>query len=279
MPNNDNSLTADIIAGETLMVQESKDKPAATGDTVAPQQNEEIVPTAPEAAPEQNSETYVSGSAKARQLGESRRKLAEGLLKLAKGDEENGVAGRPDEVKKIIGDDPTLDKYFKKAWPKDYDVLFNGTTEQEYDSNLKIIQDQATITARAEILKEQLQEEKREQAYDLALRLKFTQDEANSLSELADKLDGTKIAGKAIDYDQALERAARVIRPDKAKVGIISSGQARAPSVEVVKNEQEDKVLNHYAQRTGRKAEDIKRNLKEFVEPNIKGNVFQIPMT
>lgn len=293
MPNNDQNfpLTADIVPGESIknvMVQEAPKgpNPGVVEDTTSQQKNEEQVTqtsqSAETAVTEQpkkdDSETFVSGSAKARQLGESRRKLAEGLLKIAKGDPEKGIPARPDEVKQIIGEDPMLDKYFKKAWPKDYATLFGGITEEEYEDNLTAIEQKATAKVKAELLADQIKNERREEAYDLAQKLSFSQTEADSLVELAEQLEGAKVAGKELDREEALKRAAYVIRPEKAKVGITSLGSVTGSTpTNQEKSSISDDALLYYAKRTGRKLEDVRENLK-LVEANLKGNIFEFPM-
>ena len=288
MPTNDQNfpLTGDIALGESVVMAQNSaqaDKSATAGET-AVQKNEEKVAdstqtaqkAAPDAEQKDSSETYASGSRKARELGEGRRKLAESILSIAKGDPDKGIPARPDEVKKIIGGDPMLEKYFKKAWPKDYAVLFGGVSEKEYEANEQDVRQAAVAQAKAELLTEQIQLERREEAYDLAQKLGFSQIEADSLLELAEKFEGSTIAGKEIDREEALNRAAYTIRPEKAKVGIPSAGTVSAPPTKIVQSQERDGMISQYAARTGKKAEDVRRMLDEVVEPNLKGNIFTL---
>lgn len=162
--------------------------------------------TADEAAPQGDTEDFVSGSAKARKLGESRKKLAKSILDGAT----TNVDAR-DNFKKLVQEDKDLDRYFQKHFPDQYKSVLSG--EEATGSDVE----QST---RAKILVEQLQEEKHDAAIDLAIKLKFTENEAEELEDMAEKLVGTRVSGKELDYEASLIRAARIIRPDKAKVGL-----------------------------------------------------------
>lgn len=288
MPNNDqgSSLMSDIQAGASLMVQEPSGKPEAGGETPVQKVNEEVVapsvePVSEETVTEQiekdESKTFVSGSTKARQLGESRRSLGKALLTIAK----EGDYWVKESVKKQIEADSTLQKYYQKAWPKDYQELF-GTVEHqettEEQPSIEEIEKRATIKARAEVLSEQLQIDRREDAYDLASKLAFTQAEADSLLNLAGKIEGEEVAGKKLDFEEALKRAAHMIRPEKAKVGIPSTGQIQhAPTETQLKQTAFDKDIESYAKRWGRNPDEVKKNVQE-VESNMKNGVFQLQM-
>jgi biotin operon repressor len=161
---------------------------------------------AEKAVTQENTEDFVSGAAKARKLGESRRKLAKSILDGASTEE-----GR-ENFQKLVQEDKDLDKYFKKHFPAQYQAAFSeAKTSKTSDTE---------ISTRAKILAEDIQADKEEDAHTLAVQLKFTEDEADELKEMALKLEGTKVRGKELDYETALKRAARIIHPDKAKAGI-----------------------------------------------------------
>src|SRR5258708_6205917 len=130
MPTNDQGgLTASIVAGDSLIVQESVDKPEVGGETPA-QNNEElktqIVETAEEAVTSQKEvnetkTTFDSGTKKARQLGERQRSLAKALLTTAR----EGDQSIKDSIKSKIDSDPLLQKYYQDKWAKDYDEIFS----------------------------------------------------------------------------------------------------------------------------------------------------------
>ncbi len=170
--------------------------------------------TAQEAATQETTEDFVSGGAKARKLGESRRKLAKSIL-----DGATVSTEARDNFKKLVQEDKDLDKYFQKHFPAQYHSTVNGSTFSETSAD-----EQST---RAKILAEDIAADKEEEAYDLAVQLKFTENEADELKEMALKLEGTKVGGKELDYETALKRAARIIHPDKAKAGITNLPSSR----------------------------------------------------
>ncbi len=170
--------------------------------------------TAHEAAIQENTEDFVSGGAKARKLGESRRKLAKSILDGATINSE-----ARDNFKKLVQEDKDLDKYFQKHFPAQYHSTINGAILSEISTD-----EQST---RAKILAEDIAADKEEDAYNLAVQLRFTENEADELKEMALKLEGTKVGGKELDYETALKRAARIIHPDKAKAGITNLPSSR----------------------------------------------------
>lgn len=167
-----------------------------------------------QAVTQEGTEDFVSGAAKARKLGESRRKLAKSIL--------DGATVTPearDNFRKLVQDDKDLDKYFQKHFTAQYHATINGSILPE-----GLEDEQST---RAKILAEEIQADKQEEAYDLAVQLKFTEQEADELKDMASKLEGTKVGGKELDYETALKRAARIIHPDKAKAGITNLPSSR----------------------------------------------------
>lgn len=203
-------------------------------------------------------DSLVSGSVKARKLGESRRKLASNLLDQAT-ETDSGRAN----FKKLVEGDPDLDKYFRKHFPSKYSQALN-----EPASNVSV--DEASIQqkTRMEMLSEQLKADKEESALDLAVKLKFSQSEADDLTELAIKLEGTKVGGKELDYEEALKRAARIIRPDKARVGItqLPAGFGEGSlSTDTKVEQRHEKIAESYRGLTGsrRSKDDIKKNLQK----------------
>ncbi|OPX88984.1 MAG: hypothetical protein A4E53_01717 [Pelotomaculum sp. PtaB.Bin104] len=269
--------------GEGMTIgQESIDTPAAGGETTSASNNEvkkpESVEAAQEAAtqPSEDDTKFVSGSRKARVLGESRRKLAAVVIENAK----NNAEGR-EQLKQLLAESPELDKYLQKHWKKDYEVIFKDRIEREYEEEQLEAEDKAKMRARAEILIEQLKEEKIEQAYDLAERLKFTGKEAEALKDLALKLEGQTIGDEELNYEEALKRAAYTIRPDKSRAGITSLPQGitmTEPQTQSVEKEVElDKLASLSKKYRGGKYQEVKDNLK-IVEKGLRNGVFQLPM-
>lgn len=291
MPTNEpGSSLSSIIAGDSLIVQEAQASPAAVGDTTTQQQNENQVATqeqtatveqpikdgrqlaAPATEKEEDSKAFVSGSRKARELGETRRTATKALLEI-------GTAGdywQKEEVRKKLEEDSKLLDYVRKHFPKEHAILFEDKTGEEYEEDVDQIKKKAEIDVRAEVLAESIKAERREDAYDLAQRLAFTQTEADSLLRFAEKIEGEEIAGKKIEWEEALERAAHSIRPEKAKAGISSVGASQAPQVaKQPKINVDDDTLAWYAKRWGRKPEDLKANLQQ-VEESYKNGVFTL---
>lgn len=279
MPPNDVSLTSTIAAGES-MVQESHDTPAIGGETPSIN-NEPTTPAVETEKPEtqttdKQKDEFVSGSRKARMLGESRRKLASMLITAAKDNQEIR-----ESLKKQIADSPDLDKYLQKNWKKDYEVIFKDRIEAEYEGEQLEAGEKAKVLARAEILIEQLKEEKEETVMDLAARLGFTTGEAKSLKDLTLKLEGQVIGDEELNFEEALKRAAYTIRPDKSKVGITSlpAGIPDSPTVakEIVQLDQHDKLADLAKRYRGAKKTETMENLK-IVEKGLVGNTFNFPM-
>jgi len=275
-------LTDTIQPGASMVIgQESIDIPAVGGET--PSKNNEAQSPSSEPAykavirdEEKKNAEFVSGSKKARVLGESRRKLAAMLISGAK---ENHTFR--DNLKKQIEENPDLGKYFQKNWSKDYDMIFKDKTESEYEHEQATISEQAKAQARVEFLAEQLRVEKEEDALEKAEQLGFTSLEAKSLRDLALRLEGQKIGDEELDFEEALNRAAYTIRPDKSKVGITSLPSGIPTTTEDTKQVELSETHNRLADVTramrGAKKEDTMKNL-EIVEKGLQGNVFQLPM-
>ncbi len=222
MPEIDNGSTMSsmtIRAGETIKnaapSHEASPHIDETTSTAQTNTQSKVQPeTAQEAVTQETTEDFVSGGAKARKLGESRRKLAKSIL--------DGASVTPearDNFRKLVQEDKDLDKYFQKHFPTQYHSTINGAVLSETSTD-----EQST---RAKILAEDIAADKEEDAYNLAVQLKFTENEAEELKEMALKLEGTKVGGKELDYETALKRAARIIQPDKAKAGITNLPSSR----------------------------------------------------
>lgn len=274
--------TSTLTIGASIKMTEPSQEasPSTGGVTSAARNNNESIShleTAEEAAPQeetQDDSAYSSGSAKARKLGESRRKLAGTLLESASQSE----AAR-DNFKKLVEEDKDLDKYFRKHFPKQY----NQTLLDQPEASESLDQDTFKQAARAELLLEEIREEKSEQMIDIAKRLKFTEIEAEELQELATKLEGTKSAGKELDWDGALKRAARIIRPDKAKVGLTTLPSGKGADRDEVTRSQADheRLADTYRGITGirRDKQEMLKNLQTVDQGwNSKEGKFVMPL-
>lgn len=273
--------TSVLTLGSSIKMMEPSQEalPSTEGVTSAAKINNEStssIETADEAAlqEEQEDSAFVSGSAKARKLGESRRKLAGTLLESASQSE---VAR--DNFKKLVEEDKDLDKYFRKHFPKQY----SQTLEDQPEAIESLDKDTFKQAARAELLLEEIREEKEELTIDLAKRLKFTQLEAEELQDMAVKLEGTKIGGKELDWDEALKRAARIIRPDKAKVGLTSLPSGKGADRDAVTRTQADheRLADTYRDVTGirRDKQVMLKNLQTVDQGwNAKENKFVMPL-
>lgn len=211
---------------------------------------------------------FVSGGKKAREIGERQKKLAQTLI-----DEARRNPSAAQSLKQVASNDPSLAEYLKKNWASEYGKIMNG--EEEEIS----IDDAARIHAKAEFLSEQIKAQKEDDLMDFAERLSFTSDEAEQLKELASKLEGSTLGGITLDFHQAMKKAAYAIREDKAKAGAIHlpSGMPQAQIQNVEKEVEVDLLASKGRKLTGRKADDIKKNL-QIVEQGLKGNVFEMPM-
>lgn len=260
-------LTGILNMGESVIDQEPlKEAQPGTEDKTSEQETNTQ-------ETENNSEEFISGTKKARMLGESRRKLANTLIESAK------VSSSAAQTLKLAANsDPDLAKYLQKHWAKDYAEIVEGRTNYE-DENPAVDLESAKVQARADLLSEQIKEQKKDQAQDFAERLSFTVDEATQLEDLASKLEGMNIGGVALDYEMALKKAAFAIREDKAKAGVIGLPKGNpAQQADTINRDIEMESLAAVGNRlTGRKKSEIVGGLK-LVNDNLKGNVFRIPM-
>lgn len=277
MVNNDSTnseapLTGTIKMGEGMNVIEQ----APTSEPSVP---EVASPVAGETTSEsktnaENTDKFQAGHKKARQLGESRKKLAQGLIELAKKSESAAQT-----LKTIASTDPILEKYLRTKHSKDYLEIVEGRSYNDFDQ--QSVDDAAHLRARAELLAEQLKLQKDDQIFDYAEKLSFSKDEAEQLKELALSLEGKTIGGVELDLERALKKAAFAIREDKAKVGAmitnLPGGQMPAASMPTEKDIENETLAAQGKKLSGRPKEEIQKNLK-IVEENLKGNVFRVPM-
>lgn len=222
----------------------------------------------------ENTDNFQAGHKKARQLGESRKKLATGLIELAKKSDSAAQT-----LKSIASSDPILEKYLRNKHGKDYLQIIEGRSYNEFDQ--QSVDDAAHLRARAELLTEQLKLQKEDQVYEYAEKLSFSKDEAEQLKEIALSLEGKTIGGVELDLDRALKKAAFAIREDKAKVGAmitnLPGGQMPAASMPTEKDIENETLAAQGKKLSGRSKEEIQKNLK-IVEENLRGNVFKMPM-
>ena len=221
----------------------------------------------------QNPSDFNSGSKKARQMGETRKALAKTLIEAAKTSPTAAEA-----LKATVSKDTDLERYLKKHWSKDYAEIIEGRTVEPEET---VSPEVYKVQAKAEILAEQLRQQKREDVEDYAEELGFTRDETEELIELANKLEGTKLGGVTLDFDQAKQRAAYAIRGDKARAaGAITnlpSGTGHETAQRMLKQEEVNSLADKAKKLSGRSKEQITKNL-ETVEQNLKGNIFTLPM-
>lgn len=256
-----------IKAGDTIKNAEPAQaaSPHTEGDTSAAATNAEPstvlsetteTSVVPQETGKEGDDSLVSGSVKARKLGERTRKMASALL------EDTTESGRTN-FKKLVESDKELDKYFRKHFPAKYAQALNEKAPDSAPIDEASIKQQT----RMEMLSEQIREEKQGEALDLAVRLKFTPAEAEDLAIMAEKLEGTRVGGKELDYSDALTRAARIIRPDKAKVGITNlpagfGGESFDAETKV--SQRHEKIAESYRGLTGLKRDkaNIVKNLQ-----------------
>lgn len=232
--------------------------------------------TGSEAPKESKNDAFVSGSSKARKLGESRKKLAEVLLQNAKDSQEIR-----EQVKSLCQKEPELDKYLSKYFKKDYEVIFKDKLVEEVEAEELETKEKAKAVARAELLVEQLREEKQEMIYDFAHKLSFTSSEAAALKDMVLRLEGQQIGDEELNFDEALKRAAHIIRPDKTRAVLTSipSGMT-AETTPSVQNAEKNERIALVAKKLGAgKTQEVMKNL-EFVDKHYdaKRGVFQIPL-
>lgn len=222
--------------------------------------------TTPDSA--KNSE-YVSGAAKARKIGESRRKLARALLETATKSEVGASA-----LKTQLESDPSTAKYLRENWPKEYNQVVSGEKTNEPLDEVTI-----KMQAKAELLAEQLQEDRENEIEEYAANLSFTAIEAEQLKDLVRQLEGKKIGDKILSLEEAIQKASTVIRPDKAKFSNLNLPQGTTPIMvtateQEVQNERIAAVRKKYI---GGDMDKIKKNLST-VEKNMKDGIFVVPM-
>ena len=276
MPENTNGVSNGWVS-QPITVQkpsvesESVDKPIAGGDTSDAITNADVKEskeaTAKAVTPleDDKSEAFVGGSKKARDLGESRKKFAVIAIEAAKKD----ITAKKRLIE-AAEKDSTLKKYLESKFPTDYQNLFNQNEEQDENTSKNTV---AKMQASLDFLSEELREERVSEADDLAVKLRFTRDEAERMKKLTQALEA-----QGFEWTDALERAAFSIRPDKARVGITSLPTMTVAPQTLEKDKEDSKMeslaeLQHYA--TGRSKEEIKQSLKELSK-QINGNVYSV---
>jgi hypothetical protein len=251
-----------IRMGESIKMRETSKEAALSTEEITPvaenkQESSIPIETAQKAVTQEEinvDSAFVPGTVKAQKLGERQRKLAKLSL--------DNALRNPDDRESFIKDvqgDPDLSKYYQQHFSQAWNDLLETPTGESEINKTQATKDQL----RLEVLAEEIRLEKKETGLDLAQRLKFTQAQADDLQRLADKLEGTTIDGKELDWEQALQRAARIIAPTKAKAGItvLPSGKG-ADRDEITKvNAQHEKLADGYRERTG-----IRRDKDEMIK-------------
>ena len=265
-------LLGTITMGETI-AEATKTEPVieqAREQSPSPA-NEEKTSDDSQKTDETTPKPFVSGSKKARESGERQKKLAKTLLESAK---QNDAALQA--LKAAVSSDPTLEKYLKMNFSRDFARLMN----QEFEEEPLFDADAARLQAKAELLTEQLKLQKEDQVEDYAERLGFNVEEAEQLKDLALSLEGRSIGGIKLDMDQAIKKAALAIREDKAKAGLINiqGGSPQMINSGLIQKDIELDALASLGRRlSGRDPEQIKQNLK-IVQDNFKDGVLTIPL-
>lgn len=265
-------LLGTITMGETI-AEATKTEPVieqARSQEPSPA-NEEKTSDDSQKTDETTPKPFVSGSKKARESGERQKKLAKTLLESAK---QNDAALQA--LKAAVSSDPTLEKYLKMNFSRDFARLMN----QEFEEEPLFDADAARLQAKAELLTEQLKLQKEDQVEDYAERLGFNVEEAEQLKDLALSLEGRSIGGIKLDMDQAIKKAALAIREDKAKAGLINiqGGSPQMINSGLIQKDIELDALASLGRRlSGRDPEQIKQNLK-IVQDNFKDGVLTIPL-
>jgi hypothetical protein len=256
------------------------------GDSIASEKPEAVIEQArsPEPSPAEEETTsddspkteekapkpYVSGSKKARESGERQKRLAQTLIESAKTSD-----SALQSLKAACSSDPSLERYLKNTFPKEYARLIR----QQVDDEPLFDAEAAKMQAKLEVFAETEKLRKEDKAEDYASDLGFNVEEAEQLKDLALTLEGQKIGGIELDFDQALKKAAMAVREDKAKAGLINiqGGIPQVRSAEIKKDVELDALAAMGRKLSGRDPEQIKENLK-IIQDNYKDGVLTIPV-
>lgn len=254
----------------------SEEAPPQTGEETPVQSNNDEEVTQPpqaaesvkeEAVPDEGGETeppksLKSGSKKARELGESRKHLAEALIASAK---DSDVAR--EHLKTKLEESPSLDAYIKKRYPKEYASITEGLSNDEWEARSQDDKARSEIDLRVKIMTEMEDAAKKSQALDLAETMNVSEEEAESLYEMAQSLEGKVIGGKELTFEDALTRAAHIVKPSNAKaagVQVKSVPSVQTPSKKEPEMTLTNEQIEAMHQLTGRKPEEVLAGLEKI---------------
>lgn len=201
------------------------------------------------------------------ELGEDRKRLAEQLIELARESEPAA-----EKLKELIANDSRIEKLIKTKFGEDYDSLVaNKETAPESLSPEEVekIKQQAKAEARYEAIMEEESKIKTKQLDLFAQSNALTTDEYETLKDYVRNLEGTKVAGQILGFEDALDAGLKLVNSDKANAG---TQKAQMPAGGQVVNPPSNKTvevtpeLKAYGARVGRKAEDIARGLQSVNE-------------
>lgn len=202
-------------------------------------------------------------------LGEDRKKLAENLLKLASESKEAEA-----QVKTLIEEDSSIAKLIKTKFGKSYDELMKPKKEREH-FDVDSIREEERIKARADIILEQISQNKTRELETFAQSKGFNSDEFQALKKYVDVLEKTD------GFEKALEKSAILVNSSKANTKRSSySPVASVNDKEGAKTKpsdvSSDAILRH-SRATNRKPEQIAKNLQEVEELIGEDGAFYLP--
>jgi len=201
------------------------------------------------------------------ELGEDKKKLAQDLVSLS---EESEHAR--ELVKQRISEDPKMDTYLKKKFPEQYDNLFKDQVSQSnQDVDLEQIREEERAKIKADMLFEQVAQQKNSEIENFAVQKGFNSEELNQLKEYVSLLESKE------DLDVAIQKAGLLVNQSKTLAKTPSSEPksevSPEPKIEAKTTYTND--FERFAQASGRDPQEYFDSIKK-VEDRLDGNTFKL---
>lgn len=155
----------------------------------------------------------AEASREAAKAGESRKRMAEGLIRLAAKDDEARAQ------LKELAKDPYEKTYLERKFGESFTSLIKDPEAPSQDPVVKDPEVQALINDRKVQRQETLDSVKKE--------LGLTMDQASEFDDLVKELEGKKIGGKTVTFRDAAEMAARQLVPNMPSISSLTRGDVQ----------------------------------------------------
>lgn len=194
-------------------------------------------------------------SRKAAKLGESRKQAFSALVKAAKTSEE----AKQELIE--LSKDEYNSTYLKDKFGKEYTSL---VAEPEKEENIAV----ENLAKTVEKLSQDQQARKSNRLTEIKSQIGLTLDEEDEFNDLVSTFDGATIGGKVLTFEDALEKAAKQIKPRAKFVSVGRSNVIKRPEDKgkEVKVPLTDERIRKNSFHTGAKSADDFKDIHESFE-------------